>query len=423
MESRRERWLLPEGMGELVPPESSRLERTRRTLLDLFSRWGYEIVTPPFIEYLESLLTGTGEDLDLHTFKLIDQLTGRMMGVRADMTPQVARIDAHRLRREGPSRLCYVGTVLHTLPEGVSGTRSPIQIGAELYGHPGRESDCEIVCLMLEALERCGIGPVHLDMGHVGIFRALARCAALPREREGELHEVLQRKAGAEVRRLLAGWGVEARYAGAIAALVGLDGDVAVLERAVRELACGGGQVERALIDLAGLADAVRVRRPDVELHVDLAELRGYRYHTGFVFAAFVPGHGREVARGGRYDEIGSVFGRARPATGFSADLKTIVTLQGEGGGQPESGGVIDAPWSDDPALCAAVRDLRRRGERVIQRLPDEAGKSVRRLERRGGRWVVVGDGGSSGCGPPSARRTATGWMDPDSPEHGPAPE
>ena len=405
MEPRRERWLLPEGMEELVPPESLQLERMRRALLDLFSRWGYEIVTPPFIEYLESLLTGTGEDLELHTFKLLDQLTGRMMGVRADMTPQVARIDAHRLRRDGPSRLCYVGTVLHTLPEGLSGTRSPVQIGAELYGHAGRESDCEIICLMLEALDLCGIGPVHLDMGHVGIFRALARRAALPPDREAELHEVLQRKAGAEAGALLEGWGVEARCAGAIAALVDLDGDVAVLDRAGRALAGSGEEVDRALADLAGLARAVQARHPVVELHVDLAELRGYRYHTGFVFAAFVPGHGREVARGGRYDEIGSVFGRARAATGFSADLKTIVALQGAG--RPDDSvvlpddGAITAPWSDDPELFAAIRDLRKRGERVIQRLPGESADSVRRLERHGGRWVVAIDGAGSERNPP----------------------
>ena len=400
MEPHTERWLLPEGMEELVPPESLRLERMRRTLLDLFSGWGYEIVTPPFIEYLESLLTGTGEDLELHTFKLIDQLTGRMMGVRADMTPQVARIDARRLRRAGPSRLCYVGTVLHTLPEGVSGGRSPVQIGAELYGHAGWESDCEIVCLMLEALEASGVGAVHLDMGHVGIFRALARAAGLPHEREIALHEALQRKAGAEVGELLAEWGVEARCADALSALVDLDGDPAILERAGRELAGGGEAVERGLGDLADLVRAVRARRPDVELHVDLAELRGYRYHTGFVFAAFVPGYGREVARGGRYDEIGSVFGRARAATGFSADLKTLVALQGAGADRPDDD-VIAVPWSDDPALLAAIRDLRSRGERVIQRLPGEAVDDVRRLERRGGRWVVADGGEDSGCGSP----------------------
>ncbi|MCY4467424.1 MAG: ATP phosphoribosyltransferase regulatory subunit [Thiotrichales bacterium] len=392
MESHTERWLLPEGMDELVPPESLRLERTRRSLLDLFSRWGYEIVTPPFIEYLESLLTGTGEDLELHTFKLIDQLTGRMMGVRADMTPQVARIDARRLRRDGPSRLCYVGTVLHTLPEGISGGRSPVQIGAELYGHTGWESDCEVVCLMLEALEMSGVGPVHLDMGHVGIFRALACGAALSHEQEIALHEALQRKAGVEVRELLDAWSVEARYAAALVALVDLDGSPEILERAERELVDGGEEVDRGLADLAALVRAVRVRRPDVELHVDLAELRGYRYHTGFVFAAFVPGYGREVARGGRYDEIGSVFGRARAATGFSADLKTLIALQASGV-DAAADDVVTAPWSDDPALLGAIRELRLDGERVVQCLPGEATRSTRCLERCAGRWVVVDQG------------------------------
>ena len=400
MESHKERWLLPEGMEELVPPESVRLERMRRSLLDLFSCWGYEIVTPPFIEYLESLLTGTGEDLELHTFKLIDQLSGRMMGVRADMTPQVARIDARRLRRDGPSRLCYAGTVLHTLPEGISGGRSPVQIGAELYGHGGWESDCEIVCLMLEALERACVGPVHLDMGHVGIFRALARRAALSHEREIALHEVLQRKSGTEVRELLEAWEVEAGCARALIALVGLDGDPAILERAGRELAHGGGAVERALADLGALVNAVRARRLDVELHVDLAELRGYRYHTGFVFAAFVPGYGREVARGGRYDEIGSVFGRARAATGFSADLKTLIALRAPGGDAAEDD-VVTAPWSDEPALLAAVHRLRSHGERVVQRLPGEAPGGARRLDRRSGRWVVVDDATRERSPPP----------------------
>ena len=391
MEPHTERWLLPEGVEELVPPESLRLERMRRSLLDLFSRWGYEIVTPPFIEYLESLLTGTGEDLELHTFKLIDQLTGRMMGVRADMTPQVARIDARRLRRAGPSRLCYAGTVLHTLPEGISGGRSPVQIGAELYGHAGRESDCEIVCLMLEALDVSGVGPVYLDMGHVGIFRALARGAGLSRERELVLHEALQRKAGTEVGERLGEWEVEARYADALLALVDLDGDPAILERAGCALAPGGEHVERELGELAGLVRAVRARRPDVELHVDLAELRGYRYHTGFVFAAFVPGYGGEVARGGRYDEIGSVFGRARPATGFSADLKTLIALRAaEDDAGVRDRDVVTAPWSDDPALLAAIRELRLAGGRVVQRLPGEAVHGARVLERRAGQWVVV---------------------------------
>lgn len=398
MESRKDRWLLPEGMDELVPPESLRVERLRRALLDLFARWGYEIVTPPFIEYLESLLTGTGEDLDLHTFKLTDRMTGRMMGIRADMTPQVARIDAHRLRRPGPARLCYVGTVLHTLPESISGGRSPIQIGAELYGHTGYESDCEIVCLMLEALAQAAIESVHLDMGHVGIFRALARRAALVPERETALHEVLQRKATAEARALLDTWRVDPWYAESLVALADLDGDPAVLEHARRTLAGAGAEVEHALENLSELVNLVRARHPGVEVHVNLAELRGYRYHTGLVFAAFVPGYGQEVARGGRYDEIGSVFGRARPATGFSTELKTLVALQASGG-EGADDDVVSAPWSDDPDLLASIRSLRSRGARVVQRLPGETGPCARYLEKSGGRWVLT-EGAAGACGP-----------------------
>ena len=390
MERLRERWLLPEGMEELVPPQSVRVERIRRALLDLFVRWGYEIVTPPLIEYLESLLTGTGEDLELHTFKLIDQMTGRMMGLRADMTPQVARIDAHRLRRSGPARLCYVGTVLHTLPRGHLGRAEPdTDRGGALWARRmgerlrDRLSDAGSV-------GGCRVsGPVHLDMGHVGIYRALARRAALPSEREGELHEVLQRKAKSEARELLDIWGVDARYADALVALAELDGHPEVLGRAERELAGGGEAVERALGDLGELVRSVRARRPGVDLHVNLAELRGYRYHTGFVFAAFVPGYGQEVARGGRYDEIGSVFGRARAATGFSTDLKTLIALQ-TAGDDLAAEDVVSAPWSDDPELLGAIRELRSRSQRVIQRLPGEAARNYRRLERRGGQWVVV---------------------------------
>ena len=223
--------------------------------------------------------------------------------------------------------------------------------GPSSTGHTGWESDCEIVCLMLEALECSGVGPVHLDMGHVGIFRSLARRAALSQEREIALHEALQRKAGTEVRELLDAWEVESMCADALAALVDLDGDPTILERAGRDLAYGSEDVGRALADLGALVRAVRARRSEVDLHVDLAELRGYRYHTGFVFAAFVPGYGREVARGGRYDEIGGVFGRARAATGFSADLKTLMALQASSG-EPESEDVVSAPWSDEPGAA-----------------------------------------------------------------------
>lgn len=389
-----DRWLLPEGIEEALPARAARLERCRRRLLDLFSSWGYDLVIPPLIEYLESLLTGTGPDLDLQTFKLIDQLTGRLMGVRADMTPQVARIDAHHLRREGPVRLCYLGTVLHTRPDGLSGSRSPIQVGAELYGHAGTESDCEVLCLMLETLAAAGLEQVHLDLGHAGIFRALTRAAELPEDAESQLFETLQRKAPSEIEALLAELEVQPALAAGLRALCDLNGGAGVLEAARRALRRAPREARAALESLQAVAEAMHERLPAVALHFDLAELRGYRYEQGIVFAAFVPGHGQEVARGGRYDGIGGVFGRQRPAIGFSADLKTLVALGAEGDSFAAVRGIL-APWDADPGLQARVRELRAAGERVIFELPGAAagardGSCDRRLVRRGGAWTVV---------------------------------
>ena len=388
-----DRWLLPEGVDEILPPEAARLERLRRRLIDLYVGWGYELVITPFIEYLDSLLIGTGHDLDLATFKLTDQLTGRMMGVRADMTPQVARIDARGLRREDPVRLCYIGTVLHALPDGFTRTRAPVQVGVELYGHAGIESDCEVVCLMLETLALAGVRDVHLDLGHVGVFRGLARKAELVDADESALHGALQRKARAEVDEIVAALPAGGSGAAMIKSLVDLNGDWEVIERARALLGDAGDDVTAAIDRLERLAREVRARAPDVPIHFDLAELRGYRYHTGVVFAALVPGHGQEIARGGRYDEIGAVFGRARPATGFSTDLKSLATLapaESETRGQD----AILAPWSDEANLLAEVRALRGRGERVIYDLP-RAGFSAppsgggRVLKKRGRKWVV----------------------------------
>ncbi|MFA7097031.1 MAG: ATP phosphoribosyltransferase regulatory subunit [Gammaproteobacteria bacterium] len=390
----RDRWLLPEGIEEVLPPRAEHLERLRRRLLDLYQSWGYELVMPPFIEYLESLLTGTGTDLDLQTFKLTDQLTGRLMGVRADMTPQVARIDAHRLKRDVPVRLCYLGTVLRTRPEGFAGSRGPLQVGAELFGHAGIESDVEVLCLMLETLAMTGIEQVHVDLGHVGIFRGLARAAELAPEQEAVLFDALQRKARPEIEEFLARYAISAGHARMLESLVELNGGTEVLGEARRVLKEADAEVQEALDYLERMARAVQGCLPSVPLYFDLAELRGYHYQTGVVFAAFVPGHGQEIARGGRYDEIGRVFGRARPATGFSADLKTLVAL-----GRDESRGTatcgIFAPASDDPLLRARVRELRAQGERVVFALPGQAGGARemncnRVLERRGAEWVVV---------------------------------
>lgn len=384
----QDRWLLPEGIEELLPPLSNRVEALRRRLLDLYRGWGYELVIPPLIEFLESLLTGMGRDLDLQTFKLTDQLTGRLMGVRADITPQVARIDAHRLKREGPVRLCYLDRVLRTRPDELGGSRNPFQLGAELYGHAGIESDVEILCLMLESLGVTGVSDVHLDLGHVGIYRGLVRAAGLDAERESVLFDTLQRKALPELDGLLDEYGVEGAVREGLAGLAGWNGGEQCLDEAQGVLEGVAHGVGEALAELRAIAAELRARRPGVPLYFDLAELRGYHYQTGVVFAAFVPGSGQEVARGGRYDGIGHVFGRARAATGFSADLQCLVALAAATP-EPQSGAIL-APWDADTALQARVRELRAAGERVICELPGQAAVDQgcdRRLVRRDGEW------------------------------------
>lgn len=387
-----EHWLLPEGIDEVLPPQAIVLEQIRRELLDLFNGWGYDLIIPPLIEYLESLLTGTGGDLDLRTFKLTDQMSGRTLGIRADITPQAARIDAHQLRHQSPTRLCYLGTVLNTRSDGFAGSRSPLQIGAELYGHAGVESDHEILCLMLETLARAGIKEVYLDLGHVGIFRALARQAALAPAQELALFDALQRKAVTEIDALLDDFNLPATEGKMLAALVQLSGDDA-LERARQLLAGGNDQVQSALAQLARLAALLAEHRPAIPVHFDLAELRGYHYHTGVVFAAFIPGLGQEVARGGRYDDIGKLFGRARPACGFSADLKMLLRFADRSATAPSV--AIFAPADEDPSLKRRIDALRTEGRRVIVALPGQVGNAREMscgeaLVKQGGDWVVV---------------------------------
>ncbi|MFC2971825.1 ATP phosphoribosyltransferase regulatory subunit [Azotobacter bryophylli] len=363
-----DRWLLPDGIEEVLPPEAARIEVARRQMLDMFQRWGYEFVVTPHIEYLESLLTGAGQDLDLRTFKVTDPQSGRLMGFRADITPQVARIDAHTLRREGPSRLCYVGSVLHAQPRALSTSRSPIQLGAELYGDASPASDVEIIGLMLETLELAAVPDVHMDLGHVGIYRGLARAAGLSGTAEQQLFDALQRKAVDEVESLTAS--LPEGLASMLRALAELCGGREVLDLAQACLVEAPDEVHAALDELIAIADELGVRYPELPLYFDLSELRGYHYHTGVVFAAFVPGVGQSIAQGGRYDDIGADFGRARPATGFSTDLKTLVVLGQLEQAKPPVG--IWAPDSHDVYLWQVVQRLRRQGERVVQALPGQ---------------------------------------------------
>ncbi len=364
--TRADRWLLPEGVEEVLPPQAHRLETLRREILDLYRGWGYQMVITPMIEYLDSLLVGSSHDLDLHTFKITDQLSGRMMGVRADITPQVARIDARNLHRDGPARLCYADSVLHTRPQGLLSSRVPIKIGAELFGHAGVACDTELILLMAETLRLAGIRPIHVVLGHVGIFRALVAAAGLNADAETELFDLVQRKAHAETDAWLDAKVSDAGMREQLRGLSQLSGGAEVMNQAEELLLTAPAPVRGALNELRQISDAVGKRIQDISLGFDLSELRGYQYHTGTVFAAYTPMHGRAVAKGGRYDEIGKVFGRARPASGFDADLKILAQLSSRDYPSPR---VVLAPDQVDPALQTLVGQLRGRGEIVIQHL------------------------------------------------------
>jgi ATP phosphoribosyltransferase regulatory subunit len=325
---------------------------------------------PPFIEHIESLLTGAGHDLDLQTFKLVDQVSGRTLGVRADMTPQVARIDAHQLNRDVPTRLCYIGTVLRTRADSFGGSRSPLQVGAELYGHSGVESDVEVLGLMLNTFNLVGVDDVYLDLGNVDIFRSLAKQAGLSAEQEAQLFTLMQKKAVPEINELLAALAIDGDMKSMLSALANLNGGIDVIATARQVLAKAGGEVQAAIDHLAQVADKTLARFGDMQLHFDLAELSGYHYQTGVVFAAFVPQSGQAIARGGRYDDIGAVFGRARAATGFSADLKALVQLSARQAVTLEK---VFAPASDDTKLHQAIEQLREQGVVVVEQLPGQS--------------------------------------------------
>jgi len=367
-------WILPQGIEEALPQQAIRLEQLRRKLLDLYAGWGYKLVIPPFIDHLESLLTGAGHDLDLQTFKLVDQVSGRTLGIRADMTPQVARIDAHQLQREAPTRLCYIGTVLRARPDSFGGSRSPMQVGAELYGHAGVESEVEILELMLQTFKACAIDDVYLDLGNVDIFRNLSLQAGLDAGDESRLFELLQRKAVAEIEALVASLHIDASLQNMIAGLTGLNGGPATVERARELLKNAGDNVNAAIDYLDQVAAGVSRHNPGVNIVFDLAELHGYHYQTGVVFAAFVPRLGTEIARGGRYDDIGRIFGRARAATGFSTDLKILAGLSKCDARLPAR---VCAPPAEDAALDAKIDELRAGGYSVMRLLPGQTGDAA----------------------------------------------
>ena len=353
-------WLLPEYIEDVLPAEAARIESLRRTLLDLFKAHGYQYVIPPMLEYMESLITGVGHDLDLATFKVVDQLTGRLMGVRADMTPQVARIDAHLLNHQGITRLCYAGSVLRTKPDGLALTREPLQVGAELYGHAGVASDIEIQRLLIKALQAVGVNQLHIDFSHVNIFGSLIEASAIPAQLEQDLYEALQSKDQSSLNALTQHLDKTTREA--LLHLTELNGNQAVLLKAAKLLPAIP-VIQEALASLTQVSSALSDL--DVTVSFDLSELRGYHYHSGIVFAAYAQGYKGPLALGGRYDEVGQAFGRARPATGFSLDLRGLVTAMPTA--KPTM--AIFAPANDDQTLSAKIDSLRAEGHIVIQEL------------------------------------------------------
>ncbi len=380
-------WLLPEHIADVLPSQARRIEELRRELLDLARTYGCELVMPPMLEHLESLLTGTGRELDLKTFKLVDQLSGRSLGLRADTTPQVARIDAHLLNRAGVTRLCYCGPVVHTRPEGLHGSREPLQFGVEIYGHAGLEADLEVQELAIATLQKAGLKDITLDLGDARLVQGVLGDLKLPADTLEAIVAALAAKDAANLAQATAGMPESA--ARGLQSLIGLYGGMEVLDLA-REQLPDHPLISAALNDLRWLCSHLRQTHPDLRLGFDLADLRGYAYYSGMRFALYAAGCSDAVLRGGRYDEVGAVFGRRRPAVGFSLDLKALVALC------PVTPlrAAVRAPWGEDAALRAAVRALREQGETVVCVLPGHEHENDefdcdRELVCVGGQWVV----------------------------------
>jgi ATP phosphoribosyltransferase regulatory subunit len=380
-------WLLPEHIADVLPSEARRIEELRRTVLDAARVYGYELVMPPLLEHLESLLSGTGHELDLRTFKLVDQLSGRTLGLRADTTPQVARIDAHLLNRNGVTRLCYCGPVAHTRPAGLHGSREPLQFGAELYGHAGLEADLEVQDLALDSLRAAGVPGLVLDLADARIVRGLLAGVACDPVRLSDVYAALAAKDGTALQGLGSGFPAEVRQG--LQVLTSLYGDTEVLDIAEAKLP-QRPLIVAALSDLRRLAAHAAIAHPDVRVGFDLADLSGYAYYSGARFAIYGAGSSDSLVRGGRYDEVGAVFGRNRPAVGFSADLKEVVQRARLDGRRA----AVRAPWGEEAGLRAAVRALRAGGETVVCVLPGHEHEVQefdcdREIVDEGGQWVV----------------------------------
>lgn len=383
------KWLLPEHLADILPAEARRIEELRRQLLDLYRTHGFELVAPPLVEYLDSLLSGSGSDLNLRTFKLVDQLSGRTLGVRPDITPQVSRIDAHLLNRAGVTRLCYCGTVLHARPADLLSGRELLQIGAEVFGHDGVEADIQVIQLAVESVHMAGVKGARIDLNHPGVFRAIIEAdpALADPDLQASLSDMMASKDVSGIRSLCASLeGVRADTVQALVALPCMYGSVSVLDTATVNLPRLPA-VFKAIADLKALVGAL----PEYEFSIDLADAgAGYAYHSGVVFSIYAQGWHDALVRGGRYDGVGKVFGRARPATGFSLDLRKLSS----GLGAPPLARAIQAPWGTDDALVKAIRQLRQAGEIVVQVLPGQPHaldefQVDRELVLHEGQWVI----------------------------------
>ena len=381
------RWLLPEDIADVLPAQARKVETLRRAILDLYQSYGYELVAPPILEFLDSLLTGTGSDLNLQTFKLVDQMSGRTLGLRADITPQVARIDAHLLNRSGVTRLCYAGSVAHARTPVGSSSREDLQLGAEIYGCPSWEADYEAMTLLLKTLSIAGLNKVYLDLSHAGILTGILADQKLDKEAIENLYALLQTKD----RPRLSKWAecLPANTAQALMALTELNGPCAEVLAKAKKVLPKHAAIDQALIDLESLVVAVS-SSSGLELSIDLADLRGYQYHSGVMFAVYVEKLPQPIARGGRYDHVGQAFGRSRPATGFSLDLLTLASLSP----LKVRKLAIVAPWLDDAALIKTIAALRQSGEVVIQVMAGEKVEAAeyecdRELLKQGDSWEV----------------------------------
>ena len=386
-------WLLPDHIADILPPDAQRLESIRRRLLDLYARYGYDLVQPPMVEHVESLLTDSARDLDLRTFKVVDQSSGRLLGLRADITPQVARIDAHQIQHQGVTRLCYAGSVLHAQPAGLLSSREPVQVGCELFGHAGVEADLEVQELALASLDAVGIQRVRLDLSHRGIFLALRDHDLALEVIENDVLAALQAKNRVRLTSVVGS--LSRTTADALLALLDLYGPASgahnVIEKA-RAVLPVLAPITEALDRLQAVANsAMFTEHPQCVLTVDFADLRGYRYHNGVMFSIYCDGLPNAVVRGGRYDGVGQVFGRARPATGFSLELREILDITAGGQARaPASVTPVAAPWRDDARLRAAISALRQQGQAVV-RLPDAELESWsgKKLVEKSGAWQI----------------------------------